>query len=159
MPQEDQLRILITGASGFVGRHLIERLRAEYPSAAIFGFSHVAHPSDGVFAHPQLTMLTGDIRSIADVRAAITGAHPDWIFHLAGQASVAASWNDPATTLAINTGGAINLLEAVRAEELSPHIILVGSGEQYGVVPAEDNPIKETYPPAPVNPYAVAKQA
>ncbi|HEY7021419.1 MAG TPA: GDP-mannose 4,6-dehydratase [Ktedonobacterales bacterium] len=159
MSQEDQLRILITGASGFVGRHLIKRLRAEYPSAAIFGFSHVAHPSDGVVAHPQLTILTGDIRSFADVRAAIVGAHPDWIFHLAGQASVAASWNDPATTLAINAGGAINLLEAVRAEELSPRIVLVGSGEQYGVVPAEDNPIKETYPPAPVNPYAVAKQA
>jgi GDP-4-dehydro-6-deoxy-D-mannose reductase len=159
MSQEDTLRILITGASGFVGHHLVERLRAEYPSAAIFGFSHVAHPVDDVFAHAQLTMMTGDIRSLADVRAAITGAHPDWIFHLAGQASVAASWNDPATTLAINAGGAINLLEAVRAEELSPRVVLVGSGEQYGVVPAEDNPIKETYPPAPVNPYAVAKQA
>ena len=158
MTHEDHLRILITGASGFVGRHLIEHLRAEYPSAAIFGFSHVAHPTDGVFAHPQLTMLTGDVRSFADVRAAVISAHPDWIFHLAGQASVAASWNDPATTLAINAGGAINLLEAVRAEELSPRIVLVGSGEQYGVIPAEDNPIKETYPPAPVNPYAVAKQ-
>jgi GDP-4-dehydro-6-deoxy-D-mannose reductase len=159
MSHEDHLRILITGASGFVGRHLIERLRAEYPSAAIFGFSHIAHPSDGVFSHPQLIMLTGDIRSLADVRAAITGARPDWIFHLAGQASVAASWNDPATTLAVNAGGAINLLEAVRAEGLAPRIVLVGSGEQYGVVPAENNPIKETYPPAPVNPYAVAKQS
>src|SRR5262245_2371511 len=159
MTEEHQLRILITGASGFVGRHLIERLRAEYPSAAVIGFSHVAHPSDGVFAHPRLTMLTGDIRSFADMRAVITGARPDWIFHLAGQASVAASWRDPATTLAINAGGAINLLEAVRAEDMSPRIVLVGSGEQYGAAPAEDNPIKETYPPAPVNPYAVAKQA
>jgi GDP-4-dehydro-6-deoxy-D-mannose reductase len=159
MSQEDQLRILITGASGFAGRHLITRLRAEYPSASIFGFSHVAQPSDGVFAHRRLTMLTGDIRSYADIGAAVAGAHPDWIFHLAGQASVAASWHDPATTLAINAGGAVNLLEAVRAEGLSPRIVLVGSGEQYGVVPAEVNPIRETYPPAPVNPYAVAKQA
>jgi nucleoside-diphosphate-sugar epimerase len=98
MSQEEQLRILITGASGFVGRHLLERLRAEYPAAAIFGFSHTAHPVDevedveDVVTHPQLTMLTGDIRSFADIRAAITAAHPDWIFHLAGQASVAASW-------------------------------------------------------------------
>jgi GDP-4-dehydro-6-deoxy-D-mannose reductase len=158
MTQEGQPRILITGASGFVGRHLVERLRAKYPSAAIFGFSHVAHPVDNTFIHPQLTMLTGDIRSFVDVRAAITRAHPDWIFHLAGQASVAASWNDPATTLAINAGGAINLLEAARLEGRSPLIILVGSGEQYGIVPEQDNPIKETYPPAPVNPYAVAKQ-
>jgi GDP-4-dehydro-6-deoxy-D-mannose reductase len=158
MTQERQSHILITGASGFVGRHLIERVRTEYPSAAIFGFSHTTPLAEGAFTHPQLTLLAGDIRSAADVRHAIERARPDWMFHLAGQASVAASWSDPGTTLAINAGGAINLLEAVRAEGLAPRIVLVGSGEQYGVVPAADNPIKETYPPAPVNPYAVAKQ-
>jgi len=159
MTQEGKPRILITGATGFVGRHLIERLRREYPAATIFGFSHTTPPADSAHTYPQLTLLTGDIRSFADVRAAIVSARPGWIFHLAGQASVAASWSDPAATLAINTGGAINLLESVRAEGIAPRIILVGSGEQYGVVPAEKNPIKETYPPAPVNPYAVAKQA
>jgi GDP-4-dehydro-6-deoxy-D-mannose reductase len=107
---------------------------------------------------PQLILQTGDIRSFDDVRATIVSVRPDWIFHLAGQASVAASWDDPGMTLAINAGGAINLLEAVRSEGLTPRIVLIGSGEQYGVVPAQDNPIKETYPAAPVNPYAVAKQ-
>jgi GDP-4-dehydro-6-deoxy-D-mannose reductase len=158
MAQDRQLHILITGATGFVGHHLIERLRVEYPSAMIFGFAHTAPREDSAIFYPQVTLLTGDIRSLRDVRATIDSARPDWIFHLAGQASVAASWDDPGTTLAINAGGAINLLEAVRAERLAPRIALVGSGEQYGVVPAEDNPIKETYPAAPVNPYAVAKQ-
>lgn len=159
MMQNGQPRTLITGASGFVGRHLIERLRAEYPAAPIFGFSHTIHPADETYAHPHLSMLSGDVRSFADMRAAVARARPDWIIHLAGQASVAASWSDPATTLAINAGGAINLLEAVRAEGLAPRIVLVGSGEQYGVVAEQDNPIKETYAPTPVNPYAVAKQA
>jgi GDP-4-dehydro-6-deoxy-D-mannose reductase len=159
MTHDGQPCVLITGASGFVGRHLIERLRSAYPAAPVFGFSHTEDSADEFFAQPRLTMLTGDIRSFADVRGAIASAHPDWIFHLAGQASVAASWSDPGTTLAINAGGVVNLLEAVRVEGLAPRIVLIGSGEQYGVVPAEDNPIKETYPPAPVNPYAVAKQA
>jgi GDP-4-dehydro-6-deoxy-D-mannose reductase len=159
MTHEREPRILITGASGFVGRHLIERIHAQYPSAHVFGFSHTPHQADGQRAGPSLEMLTGDVRSLADVRAAVAQAQPDWIFHLAGQASVAASWSDPATTLAINAGGAVHLCEAVRAEALAPRIVLVGSGEQYGVVPVQENPIKETYPPAPVNPYAVAKQA
>ena len=106
----------------------------------------------------QLILRTGDIRSFDDVRATIVSVRPDWIFHLAGQASVAASWDDPGMTLAINAGGAINLLEAVRAEVLTPRIVFIGSGEQYGIVPAQDNPIKETYPAAQVNPYVVAKQ-
>ena len=88
MAQEHPLHILITGATGFVGHHLIERLRAEYPSAMIFGFSHTAHSEDRSITAPQLTLRTGDIRSFDDVRAAIASARPDWIFHLAGQASV-----------------------------------------------------------------------
>jgi len=159
MTQEHQPHILITGATGFVGRHLIERLRTEYPAATIFGFSHTTPTAESVHSDSQPILLTGDIRSFADVRAAIERARPNWIFHLAGQASVATSWGNPGATLAINAGGAVNLLEAVRAESMAPRIVLVGSGEQYGVVSTEDNPIKETYPPAPVNPYAVAKQA
>jgi GDP-4-dehydro-6-deoxy-D-mannose reductase len=159
MAHVGELRILLTGASGFVGRHLIERIYAKYPAASIFGFSHSPHQAEERLARPSLVMLVGDVRSFADLRAAIAEAQPNWIFHLAGQASVAASWSDPATTLAINAGGAVHLLEAARAEGSSPRIVLVGSGEQYGVVPAQDNPIKETYAPAPVNPYAVAKQA
>jgi GDP-4-dehydro-6-deoxy-D-mannose reductase len=151
--------VLITGASGFVGHHLIERLRAVYPRARIYGFSHTAHRSDELFQRAEVTSLLGDVRSAEEVHAAVVAARPDWIFHLAGQASVAASWSDPATTLAINAGGAINLFQAVRAERLAPRIVLVGSGEQYGIVAAQDNPIKETHPLAPVNPYAVAKQA
>jgi GDP-4-dehydro-6-deoxy-D-mannose reductase len=158
MQHGSQPRIFITGASGFVGRHLIARLCAAYPSAPIFGFSHTTPPADETRMRRRYTVLSGDVRSFADVRTAVAQARPDWIFHLAGQASVAASWGDPATTLAINAGGVIHLLEAVRAEGLTPRIVLVGSGEQYGVVPTEENPIKETYPPAPVNPYAVAKQ-
>ncbi|HEX9414436.1 MAG TPA: GDP-mannose 4,6-dehydratase, partial [Ktedonobacterales bacterium] len=84
---------------------------------------------------------------------------PDLVFHLAAQSSVAASWADPARTLAINAGGAVHLLEAIRAASLAPRIVLVGSGEQYGVVHPEDNPITETTAFRPVNPYAVAKVA
>jgi GDP-4-dehydro-6-deoxy-D-mannose reductase len=148
-------RVLITGYSGFVGRHLVPLCREHYPDAELVGTSHLpivreetASPISGVQA---------DLRDRDQVRRLIDDSQPDLIIHLAGQASVAESWNHPEDTLTINAGGAVNLLEAVRAANLSPRILLIGSAEQYGVVAPEENPIPEDHPMLPVNPYAVSK--
>lgn len=103
--------------------------------------------------------VAADLRDADALRRAIAEVRPELIFHLAGQASVATSWSDPYATLTINAGGAVHLFEALRAEGLAPRIILIGSGEQYGHVPPEDNPIAEACPQQPVNPYAVSKAA
>lgn len=150
-------RILITGSSGFVGGYLIAGCQMVYPRAEIVGLSlHAAGHAPGA-DHQPITFLETDLADAAQVRRAIAQARPDLIFHLAAQASVAASWADPAATLAINAGGALNLLEALRAERLAPRIILIGSGEQYGMVAPDENPIRETCLPRPANPYAVSK--
>jgi GDP-4-dehydro-6-deoxy-D-mannose reductase len=91
------------------------------------------------------------------VWAAVADARPDLVIHLAAQASVAASWADPAQTLLTNAGATIHLLEALRATAPNARILLIGSGEAYGAVRAEENPIAEDHPLQPVNPYAVAK--
>jgi GDP-4-dehydro-6-deoxy-D-mannose reductase len=106
---------------------------------------------------PQVTAVHADMGDAARVREVVRDAQPDLVFHLAAQASVASSWADPAGTLAINAGGAIHLLEALRHEQPRARVILVGSGEQYGLVPPEENPIREDRCPQPLNPYAVAK--
>ncbi|MFI5273904.1 MAG: GDP-mannose 4,6-dehydratase, partial [Ktedonobacterales bacterium] len=121
----------------------------------LFGLSNDHEPRAG-----QLTTVTGlhaDITKPEQVRAAVAEARPDLIFHLAAQPSVALSWADPSGTLAINAGGAVHLCEALRAERMAPRVVFVGSGEQYGLVRPEENPVTEACPPRPVNPYAVSK--
>jgi GDP-4-dehydro-6-deoxy-D-mannose reductase len=151
-------RILITGYSGFVGAYLIEACARRYPSATLIGVSNRA-PRQG--APPSLRAIHraihADMSDGARVRAVIGETRPDVVFHLAAQASVAASWSDPAGTLAVNAGGAVHLLEAIRAEAPRARVVLVGSGEQYGLVPPEENPIREERNQQPINPYAVAK--
>ncbi|MGI9056980.1 MAG: GDP-mannose 4,6-dehydratase [Ktedonobacteraceae bacterium] len=150
-------RILITGCTGFVGHYLVEQCHIHYPHAALFGLTgHPIPRIDAAILH-NIHITVTDITQPEAVRSLIAQSEPDLIFHLAAQSSVAASWQDPLETLKINAGGTIHLLEAVRSLSLSPRIILVGSGEQYGMVRPEDNPISEECPLRPANPYAISK--
>lgn len=150
-------RILVTGASGFVGHYLLSALRPQYPTASIF--TTALHQPPAGREVPGASILMADMRNVDAVRSVISEVRPDLIFHLAGQASVAEAWADPAETLAINAGGAINLFEALRAFAPEARTLLVGSGEQYGPVPPEESPIPEQHPQHPINPYAVSKAA
>ena len=152
-------RILITGFSGFVGSYLVEKCRERYPHAQLFGLGQ--HPPSHAMSPGMndVIPLLADMTSPEMVRQAVAQARPDLIFHLAGQASVAASWADPVQTLKVNAQGAVHLFEALRAEGLSPRIVLVGSGEQYGMIRPEENPVSEECLQRPVNPYAVSKAA
>ena len=154
-------RILITGASGFVGGWLAEACHRAYPEAVIFGLGHSSAAEAPQVPHAlPLTLLEADITDAEQVRAVVAQARPELVFHLAGQASVAASWADPAHTLAVNAGGAVRLFEALRAEELlGSRVVLAGSSEQYGNVTAAENPIGEETPFRPATPYAVSKAA
>lgn len=150
-------RILITGYTGFVGGYLVEQCRIRYPRAELFGLSE--HPTFHT-ARPGMSdvkLLVADITQPEAIRKVVARSQPDLIIHLAAQSSVSASWKDPSRTLKVNAGGTIHLLEALRSEQLTPRIVLIGSGEQYGMVRPEDNPIREECPFRPANPYAVSK--
>jgi len=152
-------RILITGFSGFIGGYLVEQCRIAYPEARLFGVCRHSLLASASAPMKDITPFVADITNAEHMRHVVAETRPDLIFHLAAQSSVAASWADPASALQVNAGGAIHLLEAVRAERLSPRIVLVGSGEQYGLVDPEENPIREETPLRPINPYGVAKAA
>jgi GDP-4-dehydro-6-deoxy-D-mannose reductase len=83
------------------------------------------------------------------------------IYHLAAQSSAAASFQDPVGTMDANLRGTLNLLEAVRAlpEAAWPAILSVGSCEEYGPHPEQDQPLTETAALNPISPYAVSKVA
>ena len=152
-------RILITGISGFLGGYLVEQCHARYPGATLFGSSRQAAARSTAPATNGVTLIEADITHEGQMRDALAQSQPDWVFHLAAQSSVAASWANPAATLRINAGGAVQLFEALRAEQMSPRVVLLGSGEQYGQVRPEENPIHEEVPFRPINPYGVSKSA
>lgn len=151
-------RVLITGATGFVGGYLLPAVAGRFPAATLFTTAlHAAERGRGGAWAAET--LIANMLDAASVRAAVAASEPDLIFHLAGQASVATAWADPAGTLAINAGGTINLLEAVREIAPRARVLLVGSSEQYGPVAPDENPIPERRPQRPANPYAVSKAA
>ncbi|MCZ7670928.1 MAG: GDP-mannose 4,6-dehydratase [Chloroflexi bacterium] len=92
------------------------------------------------------------------MKTAVAQAQPDVVYHLAGQAYPARSWQDPALTIAINTGGTANLLEAVVAYG-RPRVVVVSSAEIYGYVTEADLPLTEETQPQPRHPYGVSKCA
>jgi GDP-4-dehydro-6-deoxy-D-mannose reductase len=149
----DHLRALITGASGFAGRHLAGHLIAS-TNWEITGIqSHPAAPLDGV------RMLSCDLLD-ADLTGRVVAHHqPEVIFHLAAQAYVPKAVANPAGTLNTNIIAQVNLLEACRAARIDPVIVVASSADIYGDVPPEQLPIRETQQFRPRNPYAVSKAA
>ena len=129
----------VTGGGGFVGRHLLDHLKA--------GGERPLAPD-----RAELDLLDEDA-----TRNAIRVAQPGVVFHLAAVASVARSWEAPKETLLQNVAMTVNVLEAIRLEAPEASVVLVSSGEVYG--PPEHLPTDEGAPLRPQNPYAVSKAA
>jgi GDP-4-dehydro-6-deoxy-D-mannose reductase len=151
------MRLLVTGATGFVGTHLLEFLRRAEPSVELYalvrrGVERAALPKD-------VTTLEADIEHAASVDAAFERCEPDAIVHLAAQSSVHQSWLDPEGTLKTNLLGTLHLLEALRQRRLRSRVLLVGSADEYGAVLPGELPLREEHPLRPASPYAVSKVA
>jgi GDP-4-dehydro-6-deoxy-D-mannose reductase len=107
----------------------------------------------------KVRLFEADLKDIVSLNKCLAEIKPDRIFHLAAQSFVPTSWLCPAETFAINAIGQINLFEAVLSLKLSPKIQVAGSSEEYGLVNADEIPMKETNPLRPLSPYAVSKVA
>jgi GDP-4-dehydro-6-deoxy-D-mannose reductase len=146
-------RVLITGASGFVGRHLATHLDS-FGEYEVVGLSSQKRPPiDGG------RLLVCDLLDADLTGRTLEHYQPDVIFHLAGQSHVPRAWAAPAETLVTNGVGQINLLEGCRTAGLDPVIISVSSAEIYGAVSPHQIPINEDQPLNPNNPYASSKAA
>jgi GDP-4-dehydro-6-deoxy-D-mannose reductase len=150
------VKVLITGAGGFVGGHLLTYLNE---TAGMTLHGTLASESE---RRPALEALCPnlwivDIRDPAAVQAVLDAIRPDRIYHLAGQAYVPRSFEDPWDTLETNIRGTLNILEAVRVLKLHTRVLVVGSAEVYGAVRPEQLPLTEDTPFAPSSPYSVSK--
>lgn len=146
------MRALVTGATGFVGRHLVHCL-------VDHGWEVIGLGSRPAPEVPGAEPVVCDLLD-ADHTARVIGRYrPEYIFHLAAQAYVPKAVAAPAATLINNAVAQINVLEACRAAALDPVVLVVGSGEVYGDARPEEMPLTEEQPFRPTNPYAVSKIA
>ena len=150
------MRVLITGAGGFVGNHLAAHLSQIQPLAQLFGTT--LFPSESV--HPALTESRQiDLRDELQVHALLSDWQPDAIYHLAAQAFVPRSFEDPWETLSNNILSQLNLIQACLKLAIRPRILVVSSAEIYGTVDASQLPLAEDTAIRPSNPYSVSKVA
>lgn len=134
------MRALVTGAEGFVGRHLVAHLRAEGDDVVGIDRSDV------------------DITDGGAVAALLTGVRPEVVYHLAGDSDVGSSWDHPVSTFRANAEGTLNVLSA-SADAGVERVVSVSSADIYGRVTEQDLPIDEHTPLRPVSPYSASKVA
>jgi GDP-4-dehydro-6-deoxy-D-mannose reductase len=146
-------RVLVTGASGFVGSHLVPRLAAD--GAQVYALGTEAAPA--LVAHLAGAFIA-DLRDEAAIRDAVAAARPDAIVHLAALSSAGKSFADPALTHEVNAKGTGNLLAAARDAAPAARILMVSTSEVYGPQPAGTR-TREDAPFHPVSPYAESKVA
>jgi GDP-4-dehydro-6-deoxy-D-mannose reductase len=147
-------KIIITGFSGFVSRHIVDHYKNEKFSGTILGLD-LTEPSFNLpsFCSFKNTNLL-DEKELGDI---INSFRPDYIIHLASYSRVSNSWENPVKSFKNNTNIFLNLIESARIHCPSVRILSIGSSEEYGIVDDKSIPLKETHELNPNSPYAVAR--
>jgi GDP-4-dehydro-6-deoxy-D-mannose reductase len=156
---ERKNRALVTGAAGFAGSFLCERLiAAGFDIYGILGPGETAENIEPLLPSMKIERL--DITHQHLVRHYIVKVKPDYIFHLAAMSSVGQSIQKERMTYNINLFGSLNILEgALAAEKNLKKVVLVGSADSYGTFKPVGKRLKENQPFNPVSPYGISKTA
>lgn len=150
-------RILVTGASGFVGRNLMPMLRRAFPDAVLIAAIRSGNLAVVECADLAMTM---DLERLDMLEPVLQQARPDAIIHLAAQAAVGMAFAQPISTWQINLNGTLALAEAVLRHTPKAHMIFPSSAEVYGLSFQDaTGPLDEKAPMNPANPYAASKAA
>jgi GDP-4-dehydro-6-deoxy-D-mannose reductase len=144
------MKIMITGAAGFIGGFLAKRCLDSGYLVLGLGISEPANWYGGSFEHC-------DVRNADRLAKLVTSFQPDRIFHLAAQSYPTVSLEHPRETLDINMGGTVNLFECVRTLPKMPMTVVACSSAEYGPVAPENLPVREEHPLQPLHPYGVSK--
>ena len=156
-------KVLVTGADGFMGSHLTDRLLAFGARVSVFvrgnstvGTTQYALRNIKHLENKVENILTGNIASL-DAKELITKNAPEIIFHLAADAYVPNSFTHPIEVMETNVIGTLNVLHAVKEEKKIKRVICTSSSEIYGMT--KGSYIDEEHPLYPSSPYAASKVA
>lgn len=148
-------RVLVTGADGFIGSHLTELLLAEgYEVRALSQYNSFGTNGwlDDTGSHPNLEVVSGDVRDPAFCRHITRGI--DTVYHLAALIAIPYSYVAPASYVATNVGGTLNMCQAALDCGVR-RIVVTSTSEVYGT--ARQVPITESHPRQPQSPYSATK--
>jgi len=145
---------LVTGAAGFIGSHLVDRLLVD--GRRVIGIDNLATGRRENLAHlagsHAFSLHEIDVCDLAAVSDLMTGV--DWVFHIAGIGDIVPSIENPLAYHRANVDGTFSVLEAARSAEVK-RVLYAASSTCYGL--AEETPTPETYPISPEYPYALTK--
>lgn len=151
-------RVLVTGADGFIGSHLVESLVRRGASVRALVYYNSWNSCGWLAdADPELLrgveLLPGDIRDAERIRQAV--ADRDYVFHLSSLIGIPYSYEAPRSYVDTNVTGALNVLEACRRSDALTRLVHVSTSEVYGT--AQTVPIAETHPLVGQSPYSATK--
>jgi GDP-4-dehydro-6-deoxy-D-mannose reductase len=147
------MKVMITGAGGFIGVHLAKYCMEAGCSVLGLGISKPMESwTSGAFE-------LCDVRDTARLSHLISAFRPDRIFHLAAQSYPTVSLAQPRETIDINVGGTINLFESLRSVQRPALVVVACSSAEYGPVASSDLPVREDHALRPLHPYGVSKVA
>ena len=152
-----QTKVLVTGADGFIGSHLVEALveaGASVRAMVLYNSFNSWGWLDGMPRLRELEVVNGDIRDAEFVRNSVEGV--DVVFHLAALIAIPYSYTAPRSYIDTNVTGTLNVLQAVR-QSGARQLLVSSTSEVYGT--ARSVPISEEHPRQPQSPYSASKIA
>jgi UDP-glucose 4-epimerase len=148
------MRILLTGATGFIGSRLLEELEKQEHDVTCL----IRYTAGGRYSfQDRKGVLFADLRDSESVAHAVRTANPEIIIHLAAQSAVSYSFINPIDVFTVNTRGTIALADAASRLDNFKLFIHASTSEVYGN--QRDYPIRESAPLSATSPYAVSKIA
>ena len=145
---------LVTGATGFIGSHLLEFLQAKGWNLVGTYPEREANPP---LKLPNLRLVPCDLSDGRQVNGLLQRVEFTHVFHLGAQSLPTLSWKDPISTFESNIMGSLYLFEAIRHMKRPPVVISACSGAEYGHVQPSAVPVTEEHPLRPLHPYGISK--
>jgi GDP-mannose 4,6-dehydratase len=152
-------KCLITGITGSGGSYLAEHILKKTKNIKIFGLYRSNGYKDLLKknTNKKISFFKVDLKNFSKLKKIIQEINPDVVFHIASNADVRASFDNPIEFTNNNNLITANLLECFRQLKQDPIIVICSTSEVYGAVTKKDVPINENQRIAPANPYAVSK--